>query len=75
MTWARVAAIAVIIAALAAYATDYGWLVHDQQLPSDTPKSGHTCRYQTLSGVRMAYYLGECPKFSTAKSAETLSGH
>jgi len=74
MTWARVAAITVIIAALAAYATGYGWLVHGERLPDDTPKSGHACRYQTLRGIRTAAYLGDCPKFSTTKFPETPTG-
>ena len=48
------------------YMTGYGWLIREDRWPPEsTVKAGGTCRYQTLRGIRIAYYHGPCPKYAT----------
>lgn len=50
----------------AAFFTGYGWLLRDDRWPPAlSAKGGGTCRYQTVRGIRIAYYHGPCPRFST----------
>lgn len=55
-----------VLMLLSAYLTGYGWLIREDRWPPEsTVKSGGTCRYQTLRGIRIAYYHGPCPKYAT----------
>ena len=69
-TLRRWALIVPVLAGLWLYASGYGWLVREDRWPDDAGKGGGTCRYQTLRGIRIAYYLGDCPRFATTRFAD-----
>ena len=56
-----------VLAIAGAYFTGCGWLVREKRFPAEAGKGGGECRYQTLKGIRVAYYLGDCPRFSMAR--------
>ncbi|MDP9839078.1 hypothetical protein J2T09_003853 [Neorhizobium huautlense] len=61
--WLAIAAPVIVL--FSGYLSGYGWLIQEVRSFGAKGDEG-TCRYQTLRGVRIAYYLGDCPKFSTA---------
>jgi hypothetical protein len=64
----KLAIIVPVVVVIAMYFSGYGWLVQEDRVPPQLAgKGGGTCRYQTLRGIRIAYYLGDCPKFSTTR--------
>lgn len=58
-----------VIVLVSGYLTGYGWLIQEDRWPPERSGKGGggTYRYQTLRGVRIAYYLGDCPTFSTTR--------
>lgn len=57
-----------VIMLVSGYVSGYGWLIEEDRWPPElSGKGGGTCRYQTLRGVRIAYYVGDCPKFSSTR--------
>jgi hypothetical protein len=64
-----------LITAGALYYSGYGWLTGADRWPSGTTaKGGVACRYRTLSGIRIAYYVDICPRYSATRFPDKADG-